>query len=59
MLLQVGPRQVSDYAEVVNAFYYLVAGKQVAVRVLRGVEVLEVKVVPQAVATGVGASAGS
>jgi len=58
VLLQVGARQVTEYAEAVNAFYYLVAGRQTAVRVLRGVEVLDVKVVPQAVATGVGASAG-
>ena len=59
VLLQVGSRKVSDYAEVVDAFYYLVAGEGAVVRVLRGVKVLDVKVVPQAVASGVGATVGS
>lgn len=59
VLLQVGSRKVRDYAEAVNSFYYLIAGEQAPMRVLRGVEVMDVKVVPQAVATGVGAAAGS
>lgn len=59
VLLRVGARQVSDYAEVVDAFYYLVAGERAPVRVLRGVKVLDVEVVPQAVASGVGAAVGS
>jgi serine protease Do len=59
VLLQIGSRSVNGYAEAVNAFYYLVAGRQTPVRVLRGVKVVDVMVVPQAVASGVGASAGS
>lgn len=58
VLLQIGARPVSEYAEAVNAFYYLIAGEQAAVRVLRGVKVVDVNVVPQAVASGVGASVG-
>ena len=58
-MLQVGVRKVSDYAEAVDAFYYLVAGEIAPVRVLRGVKVLDVELVPQAVASGVGARVGS
>jgi len=58
VLLQVGAYLVSEYAEAVNACYYLVAGRPVKVRVLRGTEVLEVELVPQALANGVGAQSG-
>ena len=52
VLLQVGAYPVSDYPEAVNAFFFLVAGQTVTLRVLRELEVLELQLVPQALPGG-------
>lgn len=48
VLLQIGPRQLRNYDDVVNAFYYLLADKEVVFRVLRGTEIVDLKVTPVA-----------
>jgi len=47
ILLSVGPRRVSNYAEARNAFYYLRAGRTTNLTLLRGVRRLNLKVVPE------------
>ena len=47
ILLQVGGHEVHSYADAVNAFYYLVSGEEIVVKVLRGTEALEMKVIPE------------
>jgi S1-C subfamily serine protease len=47
IIVSIGGRNVSEYAEVVDAFYYLVSGVAEKFRVLRGTEVMEFEVVPQ------------
>lgn len=47
VILSIGKHRVSEYAEVVDAFYYLVAGEPKKFRVLRGTEVKEFNVVPE------------
>lgn len=46
VLLTVGSRRISDYADAANAFFYLVPGEPVKVRVMRGVETLEFNLTP-------------
>lgn len=46
VLLSVGPRQISDYADAANAFFYLIPGQAVRVKLLRGVEQLEFTITP-------------
>lgn len=46
ILLSVGPRRVSTYAEARDAFYYLVAGKATSMSLLRGTKRLDLKVIP-------------
>lgn len=46
VLLSVGQRRISDYADAANAFFYLIPGEPVKVRVMRGVEMLEFSMVP-------------
>ena len=46
ILVSVGPRQISDYADAVNAFFYLIPGRVVTVKVLRGGVPLEFKLTP-------------
>jgi S1-C subfamily serine protease len=46
VLLGVGPRRISDYADAANAFFYLIPGQPVVVKVLRGAEPLEFTLTP-------------
>lgn len=46
ILLSVGSRQIADYADAVNAFFYLIPGKPVRVKILRGVDQLEFTLTP-------------
>lgn len=47
ILLAVGPREVSSYADARNAFYYLVAGEATSLRILRGTRRLDLEVIPE------------
>ncbi|MBK1832099.1 serine protease [Verrucomicrobiaceae bacterium R5-34] len=47
VILSIGGHEVSEYAEVVDAFYYLVAGVPTSFKVLRGTEVKELQVTPE------------
>jgi len=46
VLVSVGSRQISDYADAANAFFYLVPGHPVKVKLLRGVDQLEYSLTP-------------
>lgn len=46
VLLAVGTRQITDYADAANAFFYLIPGQPVRVKLLRGVEQLEFTLTP-------------
>ena len=46
ILLSVGSRPISDYADAANAFFYLIPGQPVPVKVLRGVDPLEFTLTP-------------
>lgn len=46
VLLSIGHRQISDYADAANAFFYLMPDKPVGVKVLRGVETLDFTLTP-------------
>jgi S1-C subfamily serine protease len=46
VLLSIGSRQIADYADAANAFFYLIPGQPVRVKLLRGVEQLEVTLTP-------------
>lgn len=46
VLLSIDGNQLGDYAEVVNAFYYLVPDERVEFKVLRGTEIITMKVTP-------------
>lgn len=46
VLLSVDKRQIADYADAANAFFYLVPGEPVKVRVMRGAETLEFVLTP-------------
>ncbi|MCP5534710.1 MAG: serine protease [Akkermansiaceae bacterium] len=47
VILSIGDQAVGDYAGVVDAFYYLVAGETKKFRVLRGTEVKELDITPE------------
>ena len=47
VILSIGGRRVKEYAEVVDAFFYLIAGQRQTFRVLRGTKVVEMGVVPE------------
>ncbi|MEY3895366.1 MAG: hypothetical protein RLZZ214_885 [Verrucomicrobiota bacterium] len=46
VLLSIGNRQIADYADAANAFFYLLPGRPVRVRVVRGAETLEFTLTP-------------
>jgi S1-C subfamily serine protease len=46
VLLSIGSRQIKDYADAANAFFYLIPGEPVKVKVLRGVDPLEFTLTP-------------
>jgi S1-C subfamily serine protease len=46
VLLSVGSRQISDYADAANAFFYLIPGQPVRVKLLRCVDQLEFTLTP-------------
>lgn len=46
VLLSVGTRQITDYADAANAFFYLIPGQPVRVKLLRGVDPLEFTLTP-------------
>lgn len=46
VLLKIGVQDVRDYSEVVDAFFYLIAGQPKAFKVLRGTQVMEFRVTP-------------
>lgn len=46
VLLSIGSRQVMDYPDAANAFFYLIPDRQVQVKLLRDVEQLEYTVTP-------------
>ena len=52
VLLDVDGGAVADYADAVNAFYYLRPGRSLKIRVLRGVEELSVEMTPVAAPAG-------
>ena len=49
IILSVGAQNVTDCAEVVDAFYYLVAGASEKIRIIRGTKVMELDVMPEVV----------
>ncbi len=46
VLLIVGNRRIADYADAANAFFYLIPGETVKLRVMRGVETHEFNLTP-------------
>ncbi len=46
VLISIGARQVSDYADAANAFFYLVPGQETRVKVRRGSRLLEFQITP-------------
>ena len=46
VLLSIGSRQIADYADAANAFFYLIPGQPVKVKLLRGAEQLEFTLTP-------------
>ena len=46
VILQIGDRAVADYADSANAFFYLIPGEPVKIRLLRGADSIEVMVIP-------------
>ena len=49
VILSIGTQNVSGYAQVADALYYLVAGAPKKFRVIRGTEVKEFDVIPEIV----------
>lgn len=47
VLISIGSRQVTDYADAANAFFYLIPGQPVRVKLLRNAEPLEFTVTPE------------
>ncbi len=47
VILSIGGAEVREYAEVVDAFYYLIAGEQKKFKVLRGTEIKEFIITPE------------
>ena len=48
LILQIGRRPVGDYADVANAFFYLVPGEPVDLSVMRGARELRFTLTPTA-----------
>jgi len=48
VVLRIGERKVLNYSEVVDAFFYLIAGESKVLKVLRGTEVKDISVTPEA-----------
>ncbi len=48
VLISIGSRQISDYADAANAFFYLVRGQQVQVKLKRGDLLLDLNLTPLA-----------
>lgn len=46
VLTAVGPRRIADYADAANAFFYLIPGQPVKVKLLRAAEPLEYSLTP-------------
>ncbi len=46
VITRIGTRQITDYADAANAFFYLIPGEPVKVSLLRGVEALEITLLP-------------
>lgn len=46
VILSIGSRQVSDYPDAANAFFYLIPGREIRVKLLRDVEQLEYTLIP-------------
>lgn len=46
VLLSIGSRPITEYADAPNAFFYLIPGQPVSVKLLRGVEPLEFTLTP-------------
>ena len=46
VILSIGSRQITDYAEAANAFFYLVPGQSVTVKVQRAADQLEFQLTP-------------
>jgi len=47
LLLSIGMRQVADYGDAANAFFYLIPGQPVRVKLLRNAEQLEFTLTPE------------
>lgn len=47
VVLSIAGKKVTDYPDVVNAFYYLEAGKPTEFKILRGTELLNLSVIPE------------
>ena len=47
IILSVGPRRVSSYAQARDAFYYMLSGKATNLSLLRGTKRLDLKVIPE------------
>ena len=47
VILSIGNQKVTDYSEVVNAFFYLIAGESKVFTLLRGIEVKVISVTPE------------
>lgn len=52
VLVQIGSRRVKDYADAANAFFYLIPGTPVSLRLLRGADQMEIIVNPVATPGG-------
>lgn len=48
VLLSLGDWPVTTYSSAINAFYYLLAGQETDLRVLRGTQILDLKITPVA-----------
>ncbi len=51
ILVSIAGRPINEYADAVNAFFYLRSGQKALVKVLRGTELLELEVIPEIVPT--------
>jgi len=47
LILSIGKQQVKDYADVVDAFFYLIADEPQTFKVLRGTEIKEISITPE------------
>jgi S1-C subfamily serine protease len=46
VLVSIGNRQIADYADAANAFFYLIPGQPVRVKLMRGVDPLDLTLTP-------------